>query len=746
MRYRDLLETAETIVQMNIEIKGVEKTIPDMGRRCNPGIIERKSKSIQELQSCHHTKCWFLPTSIRYCRAANTILRLASLPARAFHFNLLEQCTTAIARLLRKRSSVIVTAKLLVIARLLHKVVVDSEYGLRYVERLRKRRTSYGGILLERINRQIASPDSTTNDLVESLSAFCLATSSSAGDALRHFHSIRLKAIDHVLNEPMPIRHTIMPAFNLYMQTLQKTTDILTGPFTEILRKLTAHPLIQDPALKATGEARVEIYSNILPDEIENFIPWIKYDQNSKVDAEGLAKEWSKKAFKIFCIGARKVLANCHDFSEILRLRRDLFKSWLTGLSSTPSHSPLEVLEGLRRLINDRLESLLETQTEGLVSLGSDISKNILTLNETNIQTPGLSLWDPNFAFQDYSDGAEAFKSELVKRVLGNNATVQGVLIKYDAWLEFTQDRITQIVGLKSTRWEDYAEDDVDDDLVQTATTLLSEDDPRLLEERHRAALSQGYIEFENALKVSLKEKSDSSIAFKAVFLLRLIRGIQGNIPTGVSLHGKAFAADFVPKLHQIYASQVVSRISPSALVIGLDHSGRRCVGRQLWEGEPQLPMHPSATGWKLLQRLSLAMEQLGYDLWSPSAVSELKTQLTRKIISAANAALDKLQEMTESAENGAADGEQSDSSSSHTLEGEADTLRDHQKQLYFDLLYFGHALTVRHAGDTPESSLPEVAARLREAAGIDGDAVATLRKRAEEHWKRTQLLFGLLA
>lgn len=40
-RYRELLGTAETIVSMNREIQEVESNLTDVGRRCNPSVIEK---------------------------------------------------------------------------------------------------------------------------------------------------------------------------------------------------------------------------------------------------------------------------------------------------------------------------------------------------------------------------------------------------------------------------------------------------------------------------------------------------------------------------------------------------------------------------------------------------------------------------------------------------------------------------------------------------------------------------------
>lgn len=49
-RYRDLLGTAETIVEMNGEIHEVEENLVGIGRKCNPRAIEKKAEQLNRLR------------------------------------------------------------------------------------------------------------------------------------------------------------------------------------------------------------------------------------------------------------------------------------------------------------------------------------------------------------------------------------------------------------------------------------------------------------------------------------------------------------------------------------------------------------------------------------------------------------------------------------------------------------------------------------------------------------------------
>lgn len=50
-RYRELVGTAETIVSMNTDIKEVESILADVGRRCNPQLVEKKHVHARQMKS-----------------------------------------------------------------------------------------------------------------------------------------------------------------------------------------------------------------------------------------------------------------------------------------------------------------------------------------------------------------------------------------------------------------------------------------------------------------------------------------------------------------------------------------------------------------------------------------------------------------------------------------------------------------------------------------------------------------------
>ena len=51
MRYRELVGTAETIVVMNRDIQDVDSSLADIGQRCNPRLVEKKSAHLSQMKS-----------------------------------------------------------------------------------------------------------------------------------------------------------------------------------------------------------------------------------------------------------------------------------------------------------------------------------------------------------------------------------------------------------------------------------------------------------------------------------------------------------------------------------------------------------------------------------------------------------------------------------------------------------------------------------------------------------------------
>ncbi|KLJ12871.1 hypothetical protein EMPG_09464 [Blastomyces silverae] len=765
MRYRELLGTAQTIVEMNDEIQEVETKLSNIGRRCNPRLIEKKS-NVAAVDEGSYT----LPStdSVEILGIVNTSFIGVDERAIAAQLALLHSCTSTGYRLFRKHGSNLLIAKLLVISRLLHKTLSQSNRAPVFLENLRTQLASLRRSLLKRIERKLAAPNYSTLDIIDTMSAYCLVTNSSSTDVLRHFHQVRLEAIQAILLRDDPSFANIQQSLQLFIHTLKRTSELLSGSLSDALGKLTIHPILDDPEVRKLDGLAIDIFERWVANDIRNFTPWVKHINLSKLEAGKIIKDWSREGFEALTGGTRKNLERSQNLKELLLLRRNLLDIWLPVQSSTPCHSPVEILEGIRGAVNNQLVSILRAQAKGLTLLGLEISSTITGWSEIEEGTSAPSLWDLDVAFLDSSGGATAFKREIINRTLGKASKVLQISRSYTTWLSGVEECKDMIDELKKIRWEDIVEDDEDEDVLQNTLGVLNQDDPDLLQKEYETTLTKGFSALQTCLHSALANMSGSHRGRQAAFMLRVIREIRGHIPRGLSAEDHLFADELVPKLHDILAVEISCQLLPSILTRALGkRRGAGCAGRTLWEGNPPLPIQPSPAAFKLLQKLATAMEQQGSDLWNPSAVGVLKNKLHKMISSSISADL-------ENSTHGATSDARSPIHNEHqpgnktpngdgapeatvaelpqepttTADASSEVLRDRKIQLVFDVFYMNEALCMRNARPPQaEDDVRSIVELVRKDIGLDGDTeLGTLKSRAQEYWKQTQLLFGLLS
>ncbi|KAL1960037.1 hypothetical protein VTO42DRAFT_209 [Malbranchea cinnamomea] len=731
VRYRDLLGTAQTIMKMNDQIQQVESNLARVGRHCNPRLMEKKVAHLHELVALGTEKA-----------VGDRIL--------GAQLTLLHNCTSAISKVLRTRSSFVLVAKLLVISRLLRKALIETQNTPPFVNNLSSQLKFLHRILLKRIDKRMASVGSTISDIVESMSAFCLANSSSLEDAVRHFHHIRQEAIKLQLKRENATIDMIVEALSLYLQTLQRTGELLSGRLADALGRLTSQPILGDPVIQGMGELGIDILCEWIPDDIREFTPWIKHNHLTNREAEKIIQQWSRATFSDLCSNAGKVLSGCDDFSELISLRKRLLKAWLPVQYSTRTHSSLEVLQGIRDLVNNQLVSILRAQSEGLEFLGNHISSTLTHWSEMEDQHATQSLWDRDVTSLDFSEGAGTFKEEVVNRMLGKSPNLLQVLEKYQLWMSSVQKRQSMIAELKRDKWEDVAEEDEDEE-VEVVNDLLTVDDPALLQEIHESSLVKGFKTLQTSLHRSFVDLNGTNRASQAAFMLRVIREVRRRLPTEYSKDAtELFGQGLISNLHGIIATKVISQLRFSDLTRGLRHSHSRCPGRTLWEGDPALPTHSSPMAFNFLRRLTTAMAEQGPDLWTSDAVNELKNRVVKHLVSSIQEALTKVS--TPTRENteivGCSESENVDdipSGEEVSPNIAPDAFRDTKIQLLFDLLYLNQFLTIRDCGQLDASEdLGTQIVKLEKELKLSEEK-ETLKLRVRDYWSRTQLLFGLL-
>ncbi|EAW08707.1 uncharacterized protein ACLA_096400 [Aspergillus clavatus NRRL 1] len=729
-RYRELVGTAETIVLMNGEIQEVDSTLADIGRRCNPRLVEKMHAHMNQIKDDVQDK----DTDKRTLGG---------------QLSLLHRCTQAIARLLRKRGSPLLIAKLLVVSRLLHKTLSQQATTPPFLDNLRTQLASLRRTLLKRIDKRLASAKSKVDGIIEALAAYCLATSSSSDDAIRHFHHVRLDVIGSQLEATDGSGDNVLNALQLYIQTLQLSKTLHSRRLSDVLSKLKARPLLADPDIRSLDELSLDVLGRWVAADVMNFTPWIKLSELSKQEAEKTIKQWSNQAFDALIKGCSHALTNWRNFFELLSLRRRALEQWLSSWGSTPTHSPLSVLDGIRAVFNERLGTILSDQAKSLEHFGQVVSDVVINW-DTREHAEVLSLWDEELINLDYSNGAAVFKQTLADRLLGHDDDISVVLGSYEAWLASIGESKEQIDEMKRVRWTDVLEEGDDEDTDLDITSILNDDDTAFLRDALGKAVGESFDHLQSSFATTFRAFGPSNQHKKAAFLLKLIRLVRRDLPAELIADDFAFSKDIVPELQQSLAKEVIAQTGTLNLPAKLDPS-EKLPGRSLWEGDPELPVQPSPTIFRFLRRLVNNMDGYGSGLWDLSTVQTLKGELRKELSASAMATLKVLDLSTNGEKSTVVHDAQPVENEGNNQEPKSETsgtattqeTDDYRIQVFFDLVYLSSALSGKGLVDEP---LSDTVANLRSSLDSIPKAPKTIEQRALNYWKRTQLLFGLLA
>ena len=670
-------------------------------------------------------------------------------------------------RLLKKGGSSLLIAKVLVLSRLLHKALSQTANKPPFVDNIRDQLASLRRRLLTRIDKHLSSPTADTSTLVENMCAFSLATTSTPTDVLRHFHHVRMEAIVKAFEPHEKVQEHILNSLELCVRTLQDTQAIFPRRLADSLSKLKLHPLMQDPDIRAITELNLNIHERWIVDEARNYTPWPRHDELQRVDAEKLLKSWAKHAISSFLKGMKDVLSHVQDFKAVAELRRQLFETWLASGSGVPGLKSSGVLDDLREAMNSHLGSIVHVRAQGLHIIISEISKTLENWSATDREIK-TSLWDNSTTSMEISNGAESFKQAVLDKSHGRSDYVLRIVSMYQQWANSALEAKSIIKEMREARWDedfgDGAEDSDDEFGLDSKQALLSEDDPRLLEEKVQEAISEALLELQKNLKTLIarltSDTQESSLP-QAIFLLRVLREVSERIPrlglkdTESTSPSLPFASSLVEPLHNALATS----ISQSALDslkrrLRKFSTSRRILSRTLWEGNPPLPVQPSPGTFKFLHMLSKDMGVRGSDLWASGAVRTIKSvagtevcNLLKECANSIHAEDETLVVHDKQVNNIKQEGDEDDQQvEDESAIDKRKVKKEKLTQLLFDVSYLQRCLSLSDHSSSSDEHFDTLSEATYQAASLDEASRARLRKSAADYRKRTYLLFALLS
>lgn len=788
--YRDLLGTADTIVQMRKDNDAVQGVLGRMGGRCGRGVVGSKVTGLSSFEE-----------STKELSDGNM-----GVIARA---RLLEACGLVAGRVLKgpgagnlalSRGDIVVLAsKVLVLSRLLVKSLgedetVDEDTG-QVIEAAKK---SLGGLrrrLLRNIEGLMEKAGETVKqqDVLKALCAYSLATSSGARDVVNHFLRVRGSAMAMAFevedNERQRGTADVLKCLSLYTKTLLDVQALVPFKLSDALSNLKNSPLLADASLQKLEGLRLDVYERWCGDDIQFFTPFIRHDDLEGPQAREMLFGWAKEGGELLVEGLKKTMERMMEFKTITELRTSVLQLWIHEGGKARGFDPSEMLDDLRGAINGHMLHVLEIKVNKLHLIGSEVSATLDSWQD-GVTDQSVELWDVRSFDIDLINGADHFLQELIARLHGRNDSVSKAFNGFQSWRHIIDEVDEVVEQLRRQRWDNDIDEIEDEATIEARQGLLSRDDPRMMHEKLDTTLAKAFKDLDEKLTSLWQARAEASNSGKvAMYLLRILRDVRQGLPKLDTVKG--FGLAMVPSLHEKLAVTVAAK--PLETFAGKALTQKVVVGRPLWEGSPELPTQPSPRTFRLLRDISTDMGDAGMDLWSGVAVGVMKQHLRKQLCEkwleavAANDSEvtngetdDKKAEAPAKESSVMAEGQRVEnegessgeekgekSPGEKNGEGEEDTeetpnqeakpapaaetedLVQQRRDLFIQWL-FDVSLLRCYLDTLPEgknSDFDSLEERLYERTGLESsDARQRITKMSQDHHKKTSLLFGLLS
>ncbi|KAK1088826.1 hypothetical protein LTR48_001190, partial [Friedmanniomyces endolithicus] len=604
--YRDLLGTAEQIVEMDVQIRAVEVELGVIGRRCDGGVVERVGANLKGMRGAGEE------------RERGVLGALAGT-------RMLEGCLRAAGRGMRRRGGgdALGVGKLVVLGRVLCKSLVERGEAPAVVQKFGRRLAGLRRKLLGFVERSIRELGVDKTVLVRTLCAYALVTSSSARDALRHFLQVRAEQIE--TRAETATEAGILQVLETYKETLGDARTLFPRMFAESLSRLGKSPLLQDAQVRALTELNLDVYGVWIAPDVQSFTPWVRHEPllASEVN-EGVAA-WSKHVRGCVLGAVTAYLASETDVHAVLSARKKVVSQYLALLGGANDAGQSQATRALRSAFLERLSTFaVDCAHGGRVALEGSVVNG-----GKPVTAEERDMWQLASRDFDNSHGALQLRQAVLQRRHGRDGPTQAVCERLDAWVERWNAFWEVIQRIRSTKWDDDLDFDFDDlDDGDRVLDALVKEDPEEVRATLRQATTDTIREMYDYLRKAFDAGGD------AATLVRLLREVHRRQRvlaerTGTIGSDSEISRTLFPALHRKLAEDIVERT--------LEQHTRRqkkqpVVSVSLWDGSPLLPVQPSPATFRLLSLLQRTMSEVGSDLWTSDAVDVLKAVLEEKL------------------------------------------------------------------------------------------------------------------
>ncbi|CAK7266811.1 hypothetical protein SEPCBS119000_002224 [Sporothrix epigloea] len=598
------------------------------------------------------------------------------------------------------------------------------------------------------------------------------------------------------------IADAVLRGLALYTKTLLDVQALLPHRLTEALLGLKRRALLDDESLGQIEGLQLDIYARWCGEDLQFFKPYIRHDDLDAAQARDMLSRWAERGSEVLLTGLQRALEQQPpvswrhlDLDAIVDLRTRVLQLWIRDSSKVRGFDPTELLDKMRAIFNEQMLQVLVAKVGKLRLVGSEVTATLASWQD-GITDVHADLWDGSGSTMDtgLSDGAVPFVRDVMARLYGRSDAVAKAVASYVTWRHVVDDLDAVVEQLRRQRWDIDMDDIVEDEeTIAERQQQLSRDDPQTLQDRLEAALEAAmkdldtHIAAEWATVARSGSRSASTKGNIAMYLVRVLRELRSgrHTPSTSSTFSAAIGQlglQIIPELHAAIAQLVVAQ--PVQQFVSEVLTRTTVTGRPLWNAAGQdtpLPSTPSPGVFSFFKQLSASMSSAGVDLWSTAAVALLKQQVAEQLSEHWTTLLETAEYLKEGGDviakttevaNGA--GSRGDSSEDEqgaegsgkrtqpnaqapasipsTLTKEQRT--DLMRQWLFDVAWLRCGLASVAPGAV--TSLPKLEDAVYPRTGLPADQEASngssrtprqrVAKAAQEHWKRTALLFGLLA
>lgn len=594
--YRDLLATAEQIVELNNQNREAEVSISGLSQACKP-------------PTTHHEQSSPSPR--------------ASTAGQLLFLNQLIRCTSSATQ----DRSVTLASKTLVISRLLLKHLEESNVPAKTLHWLQSRWRLLRQQLLQCIDGLLTRPLTSLAALTQAIGAYCLTTSSSASDAVKHFQSLRAHRLgQHVpgATEQNARLKQLRQKCHYLISSVTATKALCGRGVTEFLQDLQKQALLQDAELAQVETLQLDVSSALLPADVVRFMPYFRRVTPSASDVRSSIQVWVSDMIKHIARDIEDTLANA-NLIGVLRARKQIFSILL------PACFTLFLHEGGLGLIR---QTFSQKVLQLVMQLAQEVQETSSALRHTQDDSFSESLWTSDLVRKVNARMGSNDLRTIRNLHLGANSGLQALFKLLQKWLRRIQLTREELQNLSKMRWQDKMEeyDDEDEEIAKDIVSGLARDDPdSFLKTLDSASLDSatslttavGALSSEAAEKAFNAAKSTMTNDLAA--LLRVVRETRDVFESLFPNENFLVLAESSAKLEEALGQQTALEVF-TAMESNEPSSASTFVAQDL----------PSPVAVSVLQQLCISMTKTGgLDLWTSTAARKLRSRVLERVMDA---------------------------------------------------------------------------------------------------------------